>query len=143
MFSKTCEYAIKAVMHLAASSSEKKLFSLNAVAKAIDSPAAYTAKILQQLSKAGIIHSSKGHLGGYYIQKSKLKTLFLSDIVNVIDGDNVYTSCALGLKKCSAHRPCPLHENFKGIRNELKLMLENTTIQDLVEGINKNGLSLK
>jgi Rrf2 family transcriptional regulator, iron-sulfur cluster assembly transcription factor len=143
MFSKSCEYAIKAVIHLGSSAHEKKLFSLISVANAIDSPSAYTAKILQQLSKAGIIRSTKGHLGGYYVEESHLKKLYLSDIVNVIDGDNVYTSCALGLKKCSAHRPCPLHENFKGIRNELKLMLENTTIQDLVEGINKNGLSLK
>lgn len=143
MFSKTCEYAIKAVMHLAASSSEKKLFSLNAVAKAIDSPAAYTAKILQQLSKAGIIHSSKGHLGGYYIQKSKLKTLFLSDIVNVIDGESIYTSCALGLKKCSVNHPCPLHNSFKRIRMDLKVMLENSSIEDLVEGMIRNGFSLK
>ncbi len=143
MFSKTCEYAIKAVMHLAVSASEKKTLRLTAVAKAINSPSAYTAKILQQLSKAGIINSSKGHLGGYYIQRSQLKTLFLSDIVNVIDGDNVYTSCVLGLKKCSANHPCPLHNSFKGIRTDLKLMLENTSIKDLVEGMISNGFSLK
>ncbi|MEO8149502.1 MAG: Rrf2 family transcriptional regulator [Bacteroidia bacterium] len=143
MFSKTCEYAIKAVLYIATAPEENNLFSLNAIAKAIDSPNAYTSKILQQLAKTNIIQSVKGHAGGYFIAKNNLSTLFLSDIVDAIDGDGICTSCGLGLKQCSAKNPCPLHDQFMQIRTDIKLMLKKTSIKQMADGISEKDFSLK
>lgn len=143
MFSKTCEYAIKAVLHLATTSQLKQLASLNEIAEAIDSPTAYTAKILQQLAKADIIQSVKGHAGGYFIADNKLSQLYLSNIVDVIDGDSIYLSCALGLKKCSTKNPCPLHDSILKIRNDLQFMLQNTSIKNLANDMGAKHFSLK
>jgi len=58
MFSKACEYAIKAVLHVAHKSRADERVGVKAIAKAIDSPEAFTGKIMQQLSKNGIVQST-------------------------------------------------------------------------------------
>jgi DNA-binding IscR family transcriptional regulator len=63
----------------------------------------------------------------------KAKSLKLIDVVKAIDGDSLFTSCGLGLKECSEKNPCPLHNKFKGVRNDIKKMLEEIKIHDLSE----------
>jgi len=140
MFSKACEYAIRATIHIAVQSTQGKRVSLKDIAKAIDSPEAFTAKILQQLSRAYIIDSVKGPSGGFTIDKENMSKIKLSQIVSAIDGDNIYKGCGLGLKQCSEKHPCPVHDKFKIIREELKNMLENTSIDELSLGLT-NGLT--
>ncbi len=137
MFSKACEYGIRSAIYIAEQSLESKKLSLRTVAEAIDSPEAYTSKILQLLSRSQIITSEKGPTGGYSMDRTKLEKVTLSDIVFAIDGDNVYEGCGLGLKRCNEKKPCPVHFQFKKIRNELKEMLETTTLLDLALGMKK------
>ena len=53
----------------------------------------------------------------------------------VLDGDNVYSGCGLGMHTCDSEHPCPLHNNFIKIRTELKQMLENTSLLGLMNDI--------
>ncbi len=138
MFSKSCEYAIKAVVYLAINSDNDTKRSIGDIANAIDSPIAFTAKILQKLSANEIVKSAKGNAGGYYILPSNLSKIHLSKIVDIIDGDAIYTNCALGFKNCSEIKPCPLHEQIKKIRTDLRNMLTKTTINDLINAKEKN-----
>ena len=69
MFSKACEYGIKATIFIASNSYEKQRVSLKEIAKEIDSPEAFTAKILQNLVRHKIINSVKGAYGGFEIEK--------------------------------------------------------------------------
>jgi Rrf2 family protein len=131
MFSKACEYGIRAAIYIAEQSLQDRKVSLKEVAKAIESPVAYTSKILQKLSKSNIIHSDKGPTGGFSMDKQELEKAKLSTIVFSIDGDNIYNGCGLGLKKCNEKMPCPVHNKFKLIRDELKKMLETTSIKSL------------
>jgi Rrf2 family iron-sulfur cluster assembly transcriptional regulator len=131
MFSKTCEYAIRATIYIAEQSSLDKRVGIKDIAKAIDSPEAFIAKILQQLSKDQIIDSTKGPNGGFSIDKKILSTLKLSQIVQAIDGDSIYKGCGLGFKECSKKKPCPVHDKFKVVRSELRTMLESTSILEL------------
>jgi len=140
MFSKACEYAIRATIHIAVQSTQGKRVSLKDIAKAIDSPEAFTAKIMQQLSRDAIIDSVKGPSGGFTIDKDNMLKIKLSQIVSSIDGDNIYKGCGLGLKQCSEKHPCPVHDKFKIIREELKNMLENTSVHELSLGLT-NGLT--
>lgn len=140
MFSKACEYAIKASIYIGQQSVLNRKVSLKEVSTEIDSPLAYTSKILQQLTKKKMINSDKGPTGGFSMDSLALSSLRLSDIVLAIDGDLIYKGCGLGLKKCNELKPCPVHFEFKAIREELKKMLENTTIKELAEGI-ETGLT--
>lgn len=69
-----------------------------------------------------------------------LEKVKLSNIVFAIDSDNIYKGCGLGLKKCNEKMPCPVHNQFKTVRDDLKRMLETTTIKSLTLGL-KDGLT--
>ncbi len=140
MFSKACEYGIRATIHVAVQSLEGNKVSLKAIATEIDSPVAFTAKILQQLVKHHIMHSVMGPAGGFQIEKKKISEIRLSQIVNAIDGDAIYKSCGLGLKECNATKPCPVHDKFAKIRDDLKEMLEHTSVAELTVGL-ETGLT--
>ena len=140
MFSKACEYGIKASVYIIDSSLKNQKVSMKDVAKAIDSPEAYTSKILQQLSRSNIIQSEKGPTGGFSVEKDKIDQLNLSRIVAAIDGDSIYKGCGLGFHQCNETKPCVIHHQFKTIRDDLKTMLEDTLLVDLSGDIEK-GLS--
>lgn len=138
IFSKTCEYAIRAVLYIAHKSADGKRIGIKDIAAGIDSPELYLGKILQDLSRKGLINSVKGPNGGFYIAGESLSRP-LSDIVEAIDGSGLFYGCALGLKQCSEINPCPLHHQFKSIRDEIKDLLNQTTIgnfnQQLLDGL--------
>lgn len=143
MFSKTCEYAIRAAVYIATQTLTDRRVSLVDIAKQIGSPEAFTAKILQDLVRHDIVNSMKGPSGGFGIEKSRLLKIRLSHIVHAIDGDSIYKGCGLGLPECSEKEPCPVHEKFKVIRNELRLMLEKTSLMELATGLEKGLTVLK
>ncbi|MDC1161992.1 Rrf2 family transcriptional regulator [Tenacibaculum sp.] len=132
MFSKSCEYGLRAAIYIAEQSSSKNKVGLKAIASAINSPEPFTGKILQVLTKNGIVTSIKGPYGGFVIEESSLEKITLGDIVTVLDGDKIYTGCGLGLKQCDENSPCPLHYKFVEIRDGLKKMLEENTLHDIL-----------
>jgi Rrf2 family iron-sulfur cluster assembly transcriptional regulator len=143
MFSKACEYGIKAIIYITKQSLVNRKVSLKDVAKAIESPEAYTSKILQLLVRNKIINSDKGPTGGFSVDNQKMESITLSNIVFVIDGDTIYSGCGLGLKKCNEQKPCPVHNKFKEIRKNLKEMLESTTIKSLAMKLEEGLIFLK
>ncbi len=140
MFSKACEYAIRATIYVAEQALRNERASLKAIAKEIESPVAFTAKIMQQLARNNIVYSVMGPTGGFQMDKDRVDEIKLSEVVNAIDGNAIYRGCGLGLKECDASRPCPLHEKFSVIRNDLQEMLEATSIHELATGL-ETGLT--
>ncbi|WP_431135194.1 RrF2 family transcriptional regulator [Psychroserpens mesophilus] len=138
MFSKACEYGIRASIFIAKNSREGRRVSPKEISKEIDSPQAFTAKILQDLVRHKIIKSVQGAYGGFEIDKEVIATIKLSQIVEAIDGNDIYLGCGLGLRECNEDHPCPMHDKFKSIRNGLRHMLETTNLEELSTGI-KNG----
>ena len=138
VFSKTCEYGIRAVLFIAHKTASGGRVGIKEISNGIDSPEHFLAKILQDLSRKGLIQSAKGPNGGFYLDDLALKRP-LSEIVEAIDGDGIFTGCALGLKQCSEVNPCPLHNQFKLIRTEIHNLLQTTEIgnfnQELALGI--------
>ena len=114
MFSKACEYGIKAAIFIATKSYDGKRVSPKEIAAEINSPQAFTAKILQALVKHKVINSVKGAYGGFEIDKNNISNVKLAQIVNAIDGDSIYSRCGLGLETCDENHPCPVHDKFKG-----------------------------
>lgn len=143
MFSKACEYGIRASIYIAGQSHKDQRASLKDIAKQIGSPEAFTAKILQQLSKNNIISSIKGPNGGFEIERKQLGKIRLSQIVLAIDGDSLYKGCGLGLKECSEKSPCPVHNQFKQIRQSIVHMLESTNLLELAMGLKDGSTFLK
>lgn len=136
MFSKSCEYGIRAIIYIAAENKRGEKVGISEICENIEAPAHFTAKILQILSRNGIVSSQKGVHGGFFLDENQRKTKLI-EVVTAIDGKEIFTGCGLGLKQCSASNPCPLHDKFKAIRNDLKKMLDSTTIDELGNSIKK------
>lgn len=142
MFSKTCEYAIRALIFIAQKSKDRSRISIKDISSGIDSPEFFIAKILQDLSRKGFVQSAKGPNGGFYMDDANLEQS-VADIVREIDGDKLFSGCGLGLKECSEDHPCPIHNDFKHIRQEIKTMLEESRIQLFVENLDLKLTFLK
>lgn len=142
MFSKACTYGIRAVIYIATQSLDGKRIKIQDVATYSGSPEAFTAKILGKLNKAEIINSYKGPHGGFEMDTQKIQSTKLEEIVYAIDGDSIYNGCALSLSECDASDPCPMHDKFFQIREELKDMLGTTTVFELAFGLKSGKLTL-
>ncbi|GJM28386.1 MAG: hypothetical protein DHS20C17_10210 [Cyclobacteriaceae bacterium] len=143
MFSKGCEYAIRATIYVALQSQRNQCTNLKAIAEEVGSPVAFTAKIMQQLVKNNIVYSVMGPTGGFQMDKERIDQVNLSEVVNAIDGDAIYRGCGLGLEACDASQPCPVHDKFAKIRDDLQKMLEETSIYELATGLEVGMTFLK
>lgn len=132
MISKSAKYALRAVLYLASKNDDGVYYKVRTIAREIDAPAAFTAKILQELNRNGIVSSLKGPHGGFFIDRTQQKQPIIT-IVKIIDGEALFTSCGLGLKSCSEDHPCPLHNDYKEIRGKLVKLFESTSIKKLAE----------
>lgn len=141
MFSKACEYGIRAVIYIWSQKDKGKKLGIKDICKEIDAPEFFTAKILQSLAKQGIISSAKGPNGGFYVETSH-EDQTLMDLVLAIDGDHLFSGCGLGLRQCSEETPCPIHNDFKEIREQLIHMLKNKKLVALASEINSGAAIL-
>lgn len=135
MLSKACKYALKSVIYIATESIRGNRVKIGDIIDQIDSPEAFTGKILGELSKNKIINSHKGPYGGFDISIDKMKSTSVATIIESIDGQEAFTDCILGLKKCDNKTPCPLHKAFASGRNKLRITLENTTTYQLANDV--------
>ncbi len=135
MLSLTCKTAIKAVIYLASKFESGDKASIKEIAEFIDASEHTVGKLLQTLVKESVINSAKGPTGGFYIT-AKQKGQPIINVINALDGKEVFDECGLGLSKCSATHPCPMHDDYKIIRDQFKIMCQQNKISDLCETVN-------
>lgn len=141
MFSKSCKYAIRAVLYLAVHSHEEKKYGVKEVAEVLQVPGPFLAKLLQHLSRQGLISSAKGPSGGFYLSERN-KAAPLRQVIEAVDGPEVFSACILGLPVCSSDNPCPLHNQAMAYRQGLLKLLEAQSIGELAKRIQRMKLSL-
>ena len=142
MFSKACEYSIRAMVFIAQKTKYGEKVGIKEIANGVDSPEHFMGKILTELSRKGLILSTKGPHGGFYMDDRCLRTTF-AEVVTAIDGKKIFTGCGLGLKICNEAKPCPIHDEFKIVRNKLKSLLETTRVGEFNESLEQGLVFLK
>ena len=139
MISNNSRTAIKAVIYLCSQFESESKSSIKDVATYINANEHTIAKILQQLVKHEIINSVKGPSGGFFIS-IKQQSLPIINIVQAIEGSKVFKSCGLGLSKCSAQHPCPIHDDYKLARDIVEDLFKSKKVADLCTPVN-NGVA--
>lgn len=131
IFSKKCEYGMQAVLFLAAKETGS-VVSAEKISQVLKIPREFISKILQSLRDSGIIRSTKGKFGGFFLAKpsSEIK---LIDIVEAIDGLEMFNNCVIGFPECSPDSPCPVHDSWGALRTQAYEMLSNETLDKLKE----------
>lgn len=130
MFSNSTKYAIRTIEYLLFNQDKGKN-TVGELAEQLDIPQPYLSKVMQQLSKSGIISSTKGRGGGFYLSKENMKRPLI-DIVICIEGQNVFKNCVLGLPNCSDKNPCLLHAHFKVFKESLEKSVCKDSIRELL-----------
>lgn len=136
MISKTAEYALRAVVHLATPTeiavSETVSQTLGQIAEATQVPSGYLSKVMQQLARAGIVNSQRGIGGGFQLSRQP-NEITVYDVVQPVDPIGRIPTCPLGL---SNHQKalCPLHAALDAAAAELENSFRITTIAQLCEG---------
>ena len=129
IYSRSSEYAFRALTHLA--TQPAGVYSMvKDIARTEEIPAHFLAKILQQLARKGLLRSSKGPSGGFTLRRPAGDVTLL-EIVDALEGTASYHQCAVGLAECSDQMPCPMHDSWKLLREQILDYLAGNTIADL------------
>jgi len=139
MLSQTCKTAIKAVIYLSSRFNSGEKAAIKEIAAHINASEHTVSKMLQTLAKHKVINSVKGPSGGFYMLKEQQKQPIIN-IIEAIDGKQVFKECGLGLSKCSAKHPCPIHDEYKEARDLIEMLFRGKRIIDLCEPVN-SGLA--
>ncbi|MGA9405899.1 MAG: Rrf2 family transcriptional regulator [Bacteroidota bacterium] len=140
IFSRQCEYALQAVLYIALKP-EGEMSSIKEMTKKLDIPYHFLGKILQNLSRKGLLRSLKGPTGGFALgMPAKHITLF--HIVEAIDGADFTTKCVMGFPQCSGKSPCAIHEHWASLREGIYKMLVNKQIAEVAKDMKKPMYSM-
>ena len=135
MLSNTCKYAVRALIYLGKYSVEGSKIGIKKISSDLAIPTPFLGKILQNLVRQKILYSTKGPNGGFGLGK-KTSEISLYDIVRIVDGDDFFRNCLIGMQPCSTHeinqKPCPVHGRFGPIRAQLLLFYQETSIADIL-----------
>ncbi|MEX0983074.1 MAG: Rrf2 family transcriptional regulator [Bacteroidales bacterium] len=142
MLSKSSEYAIRALVFIQIQNWEKRRPGVIEIAREIEAPAAFSAKILHTLTTHRLLDSMKGRGGGFFFPNGQ-SDLTLYKVIHIMEGDKLFSSCGIGLKSCSDTKPCPLHEQYTPIRNSLIQLVNSETISSLAQRIRDGKAVLK
>lgn len=133
IFTRTSQYAIQALIYLATQPSGQLVLSRD-IAHKLGVPSPYLAKILQDLSRAQLLHSFRGRNGGFGL-RSGVEHRNLLDILWLTDGHRVDRECLLGLKACQDETACPLHRKWKPVKKDILACLGNITLFNLAMAV--------
>ena len=141
MFSKSCQYAIQALLYIGLKGGNSTPVSIKSICEDQNIPHHFLAKILQSLVKHKFLLSVKGPSGGFKINQpmSKFK---LIDVVLFMDGAQLFDQCGIGLKECSDNTPCPVHATFKIVKNKVRHILTENSLEQLCKEIKSGKTNL-
>ena len=127
---KRTDYAIRACMYLASSSSGQ-LASSSSIALQMTIPEQFLPRVLAELSQAGIVEAQIGRNGGYRLRRSATRISVL-ELVESLEGPTRTDRCALRQQQCDASDSCAFHPVMNQAQSALIEVLAATTLADLV-----------
>ena len=140
VLSKACTYGILASLYVSRESARSKNYvSIRRMSNELNISFHFLTKILQQLTSAGILVSMKGPKGGVTLKREPGE-ITLVDVVVAIDGMGLFTDCLLGLPGCGEEKPCPVHDEWADIRNQLFHTFREKTLEDTSQRIEELNL---
>lgn len=131
LFSKTFSYALRGILYIALAQDEKQRVPLEEIADKVGAPRHFMAKVLKRLVKENLLNSTKGPHGGFYLRDDTL-TIPVLKLVALTDGLDGFKKCVLRFNECNPQNPCPMHHKVEAIIQDLKKMVGDTTIGNLL-----------
>jgi Rrf2 family protein len=125
------DYAVRAMRYLAKQGLTQRS-ATSTVAREMKIPPSFLAKIISQLSIAGLLHTSRGARGGVMLAREP-KDITLLDVVEAIDGPILLNECVGDPADCAFHDDCPMHPIWEDAQSQLVKRLRETTFATLTK----------
>jgi Rrf2 family protein len=123
------DYAIRGVIYMAMQPAGS-IVVIPEVAREMDVPVGFLARIFQSLSRIGIVISHRGKKGGYSLAR-KPEEITLCDVIEAVEGDIRINTCLDGYSECNRMAYCPVRKELAGVQNELLNSLKKTNFAEL------------
>ena len=114
------DYAIRCILYLSAKSGEINM--IDAIAREMQIPKSFLAKILQKLARASLVKSFRGVKGGFQLARLPAE-ISLLDVLEAIEGEVSMNACALDRTLCDRSKICPVHPAWVDIRKDVRKIL--------------------
>ncbi|MCR6721984.1 MAG: Rrf2 family transcriptional regulator [Chitinophagaceae bacterium] len=131
VLSKSFGYALRGILYVALMKDENRNIRLDEMAHALRIPRHFLGKIMKGVVKAGILDSSRGQQGGFFIHDKTLSTPLVK-IILLTEGATYFNTCLLSLRKCNSKNPCPLHHKVDAYKEGLMKIYKETSVGDLL-----------
>jgi Rrf2 family protein len=131
------DYAVRAIYYLSALEPGKRA-ATSTIAKEQNIPPSFLAKIISQLSVAGLLHTSRGARGGVSLARDPHDITML-DVVEAIDGPIMLNECVEDTHGCKFDQECPMRIMWCEIQDDLVARLGGTTFAEFVEKKKSQG----
>jgi Rrf2 family protein len=128
---KKADYGLMALKYLAENYNSASL-SAKDIAEAYHIPLQLLAKILQRLTKVGLLRSHAGMNGGYALSRDP-KEITAFEVIHAIDGPLFITSCITISGSCDLNEICTIKEPLRRVNDSISDLLKSIRISDLVE----------
>ena len=135
LYSRSAEYALRAVVHLAALAPGEYAL-VKTIAAETGIPGHFLAKILQELARDGFLKSSKGPGGGFRLGQTADEISMLR-IVEAVDGAGRFERCIGGSPECNDRALCAMHDSWKALRSRIIEYLGGTSVADLAKALDE------
>lgn len=127
--SKKGDYAIRGMVYLASRPPDRTVL-VSEIARAMDVPPLFLAKIFQQFSKLGLVRSFRGSGGGFLLGRSP-EDITLCEIVEAVEGPIMPNRCVMSSGTCSRDKVCTVHPVWKKVQANVRETLSAVTLKDL------------
>jgi Rrf2 family protein len=128
---KKADYGLMALKYLA-EHPETPSVSAKDIAETYGIPPQLLAKVLQRLTKVGLLRSHAGMNGGYALSKAA-RSISAFEVIHAIDGPLFITSCTKGSKSCEVEPNCTVKEPLARVNDSIAGVLKSISIYDLVD----------
>lgn len=135
MLTRGCEYALQAMLFLAAGPPGKPILQRD-ISAALDIPPHFLGKVLQTLARNKLVISQKGKSGGFILARPA-QQITPFDIITAIDGPTFLDGCLLGFPTCNDHAPCPVHNDWGELKNGILKMFYDENISQLSKELDR------
>lgn len=125
------DYAVRAVLYLAQLGPNERA-ATSTVAQEQHIPPSFLAKIISQLSIAGLLHTSRGARGGVTLARDP-KEISLLEVIEAIDGPILLNECVGSEETCTFGDSCRLRPIWCEAQNELVTRLGGTDFAQMIE----------
>jgi Rrf2 family protein len=133
VLSRTSQYAVQALIYIATQPAGLPVLNRD-IADRLNVPAAYLAKILQNLCKHGLLDSFRGRLGGFCLREG-MQASSLMQVLVLTEGPDFTKNCILGLKECSDATACPMHFKWSPVKKKIINLLNNMNLEELAKAV--------